>query len=85
MLRLVTQSLRWLEYSVEGNPPYHEPALQAKARPLRLLGGLTLYVDMGWPIALNVRRHPLTSSVQGGIILVTDSGCGSIVVMEDVR
>lgn len=46
---------------------------------------ILLYVDMSRPIALNVRRHPLTSSVQGRVVSVTDSGCGSIKVMEAVR
>ena len=85
LLKLVTISLRRLEYSVEGNPPHHEPAFQVKSKPFGLFGGLTLYVDMGRPVALNVRRNSLPSTVQGRVVLVTDSSCRCIEIMEAIR
>lgn len=34
---------------------------------------LTLYVNMGWPITLDVGCDPLAPTVQGRIILLADS------------
>ena len=34
---------------------------------------LTLYVNMGWPITLDVGGDPLAPTVQGRIILLADS------------
>ena len=83
-MKLVKIWLSWVESSVEGNPPHHKLVVQAMPKSLRLFDGLTLYVEMGRPITLNVRLHSLTSSVQSRIILFTDSSGGSIEVMEAV-
>ena len=76
--------LRRVEYSVEGNPPKHKSAVQGKTEPLRWMDELTLYVDVGRPVALNVRLHSQTSAMQGRVILITDSSCRSIEIMESV-
>jgi hypothetical protein len=42
----------------------------------------TLYIEMGGPIALYMRGHPLPPSVQAGVIRCTDSGRGGVQIVE---